>query len=345
MSALSQGDPLAGALDELWRLGCARDQDAIGSLRDRLAGRRLRVLVAGEAKRGKSTLVNALLGRPVLPAGVLPLTALATTVRYGQQDAATAEFADGRTETFPVGALDDLVTERGNPGNWRRLRAVTVLTDAPVLARGVELVDTPGTGSVHGHNTIEAEASLATMDSAVFVLTADPPVSGSECELITRVAALSVEMFVVLNKADRLGGDELAEVLAFTARVVSEAAGRVVRIYPVSAGAALSCQGDAGFAAFAADFAAYLERAGPADLRRSAEGHASRIAASLRDEAALARRPPRCGARRYRSGCRRSPRSSPPCATSAGTRPAWPPRSRSGCSPARPGAVRGTRCG
>jgi len=46
----------------------------IASLRDRLASRRLRVLVAGEAKRGKSTLVNALLGRPLLPTGVPPLT-------------------------------------------------------------------------------------------------------------------------------------------------------------------------------------------------------------------------------------------------------------------------------
>lgn len=42
--------------------------------------RRLGVLVAGEAKRGKSTLVNPLLGRPVLPTGVIPVTAVATTV-------------------------------------------------------------------------------------------------------------------------------------------------------------------------------------------------------------------------------------------------------------------------
>jgi len=43
--------------------------------------------------------------------------------------------------------LEDLVTERGNPGNCRGLASVTVAVDAPILARGVELVDTPGTGS------------------------------------------------------------------------------------------------------------------------------------------------------------------------------------------------------
>src|ERR1022692_2490633 len=210
MSAIEPSDPLAAALAELFVLGSAQDRETITSLRDRLAARRLRVLVAGEAKRGKSTLVNALLGRPVLPTGVLPLTALATTVRRGSHDAVIAGFADGRTETFPVSALDDLVTERGNPGNRRGLRAVTVLANTPLLARGVELVDTPGLGSIHEHNTIAAGAALVTMDAAVLVLTADPPVSGSERGLIASVAELSVEMFVVLNKVDHLGGTELA---------------------------------------------------------------------------------------------------------------------------------------
>jgi ribosome biogenesis GTPase A len=74
---------LASALGELAALGTPRDAEQIAALRGRLDAARLRVLVVGEAKRGKSTLVNALLGREVLPAGVTPLTAVATTVRYG----------------------------------------------------------------------------------------------------------------------------------------------------------------------------------------------------------------------------------------------------------------------
>lgn len=73
------------------------------------------MLVAGEAKRGKSTLVNAMLGRSVLATGVLPMTALATTVQHGEPSAVKATFTDGRTETLPLTGLDDLVTERGNP--------------------------------------------------------------------------------------------------------------------------------------------------------------------------------------------------------------------------------------
>jgi hypothetical protein len=170
------------------------------------------------------------------------------------------------------------------------LSSVSVSVRAPLLARGIELVDTPGTGSVFGHNTGEAEAALRTMDAALFVLTADPPVSASERELIAEVATLSVTMFVVLNKADRLSWDDLAEVLEFTAEVTDRAAGRPVRIYPMSARDALEGTGDAGFEAFAADFIAYLDHGRTADLRRAVAGHARRLACALRDEVLVERK-------------------------------------------------------
>ena len=149
-------EALAGALDELAVLGTGEDRERIAVLRDRLDAARLRVLVAGEAKRGKSTLINALLGCAVLPTGVTPLTAVATTVRYGDDPHAEVRFADGHQEKQPLSALPDLVTERGNPANRRRIAAATVYLDAPLLADGVELVDTPGTGSVFAWDTAAA---------------------------------------------------------------------------------------------------------------------------------------------------------------------------------------------
>ena len=284
---------LAAALDGLAALGTDRDREQIAALRDRLDAARLRVLVAGEAKRGKSTLINALLGRPVLPAGVTPLTAVATTVRYGDDPHAEVRYADGHEEKQPLTALPDLVTERGNPGNRRRIAGVTVYLDAPVLAGGVELVDTPGTGSVYEWDTAAAHAALDTMDAAVFVLTADPPVSAAERELYAKVTGLSVTTFTVLNKADHLDERDLAEASEFTRRVLAEAAafpGREHgRVYVMSSRAALD-GGDPGFDEFAADFTAYLASHRVADLRASAIAQARRIARSLLDEVALTRR-------------------------------------------------------
>ena len=285
---LNRGDVLDKTLEDLAALGNERDREQLAALRDRLAAARLRVLVAGEAKRGKSTLINALLGRPVLPSGVTPLTAVATTVRYGEDPGAEVRFGDGHEEKYPLAALGDLVTERGNPRNRRGIAAVTAFVDAPVLAGGVELVDTPGTGSVYQWDTDAAHQALETMDAAVLVLTADPPVSASERELLAKVGDLSVRTFAVLNKADHLDAADLAEAAEFTRRVLADA-GHAGPVYPMSARAALD-GGDPGFAAFADDFAAYLASRGRCDLAVSAAGHARRIARSLLDEVALTRR-------------------------------------------------------
>ncbi len=281
---------LESALDGLAELAEAPDRETLAALRDRLNAARLRVLVVGEAKRGKSTLVNALLGREVLPVGVTPLTAVAATVTQGTDEGLEVAFADSRTGHYPLAALEDFGTERGNPANTRGVTSITARLDAPLLARGMEIVDTPGTGSVHAHNTATADSVMPTMDAAIFVLTADPPVSASERELLGRVRELSVTTFVVLNKADYLDAAGLAEAVEFTERVAREATGEAVWVYPVSARAALSATGDAGFAKFAADFAAYLATGRTADLQRSAVGQLRRVADSLLDEVMLAQR-------------------------------------------------------
>jgi len=290
MRAAELPDALTSALDELAGLADESDTAVLTALRERLRAARLRVLVVGEAKRGKSTLVNALLGREVLPTGVTPLTAVPTTVTHGTGEAMEVAFTDGRTAHCPLSALGKFGTEHGNPGNSRGVAAITVRLDSPILARGVEIVDTPGTGSVHAHNTAAADGVLPTMDAAIFVLTADPPVSAAERDLLERVHGLSVTTFVVLNKADYTDAAGLAEAVGFTERIAGQAVGAPVRVYPVSARAALSDAGDAAFAAFAADFGAYLDTGRTADLRRSAAGQLGRVASAGIDEIALARR-------------------------------------------------------
>jgi ribosome biogenesis GTPase A len=57
--------------------------DEIRTLRERTAGGRFYVACLGQFKRGKSTLINALIAEPVLPTGVAPITSIPTIVRYG----------------------------------------------------------------------------------------------------------------------------------------------------------------------------------------------------------------------------------------------------------------------
>lgn len=270
------GDPAATALQQRW------------------AGRRFRILIAGEAKRGKSTLVNALIGRPLLPTGVTPLTALPVTVHHGDSEKLVVTFGTNRVETRPVADLSAVATESGNPGNRLGITDLTLTTRAPLLSGNVELVDTPGVGTVYQQSSAAATAALDTMDAAILVLTADPPISASERALLSQLRDKSMAVFCVLNKADRLDAGELDEVTAYTRTVLDDALGRTVPIYPCTARAALdpdpTVAARSGLGALTAALRDYLGARRERDLNASIAGHAGRLCERYLDNALLTRR-------------------------------------------------------
>jgi hypothetical protein len=196
------------------------------SLRERLAEGRFYVACVGQFKRGKSTLLNALIGRPVLPTGVVPVTAVVTVVRHGNALGARVRFADAAWRACAVEALAEYVSEPGNPGNRKGVTGVEVFVPSPLLASGLCLVDTPGVGSVHAAATAATREFVPHVDAALVVLGADPPISGEELSLLRGVARETAEFVFVLNKADRSPDAERAEAIAFIRRVLGDALGR-----------------------------------------------------------------------------------------------------------------------
>src|SRR6266496_98490 len=258
----TEATPLEASLAQLGDaadlLGLPDVAGQVGEASRRLAGLELEVAVVGEFKRGKSTLLNALIQVEVLPAGVLPLTAVPTVLERGDPVCLVA-FGDGHTEEHDLGAVGEFVTEERNPGNRLGVQRVVVRLHAPLLDEGVRLVDTPGVGSVLEHNTRATDAYLPSLDAAILVTSADPPISRGERAFLERVAEQAVRLFVVLNKADYLSGEELQRTVEFTGRVVGEVVPAWPGpVYPLSARPGV---GDpAGLARFAKDLRRFLER-------------------------------------------------------------------------------------
>ena len=120
-----------------------------GELMAKLAEDRFTLAVLGQFKRGKSSLMNALIGRDLLPVGALPLTSAITVLRFGPTERLLIyreNVALPFPEEFPVQRLAEFVTEKENPGNCKRVKTAIVELPLPFLRRGVEFVDTPGIG-------------------------------------------------------------------------------------------------------------------------------------------------------------------------------------------------------
>ena len=84
----------------------------------RLAEDRFNLMVVGRFSRGKSTLMNAILGGNHLPTGIVPLTSVITTVRYGSRKQVVLNFTDrSLRREVPLPQLADYVTQQANAGN------------------------------------------------------------------------------------------------------------------------------------------------------------------------------------------------------------------------------------
>jgi GTP-binding protein EngB required for normal cell division len=193
------------------------------------------VACLGQFKRGKSSLINSLLGRALLPTGVAPVTSVATVICFGPQAHARVRVAEGWQEISPM-ALGEYVTEAGNPANCKGVRAVEVFEPAALLAAGMCLVDTPGIGSVVLENSEATREFVPQVDAALVVLGGDPPISGDELTLIRQVAEHVEKFLFVLNKADRMTAADLEQARNFTLQVLQRTfAGEPIDIFEVSA--------------------------------------------------------------------------------------------------------------
>jgi GTPase SAR1 family protein len=238
LNALSRDTDRADLLFELLRRASAQvadlgpefvgDHNQLNMLGTRLRENRCHLAVLGQFKRGKSTLVNALLGEPLLPAAVVPLTSIPTFLYGGEQLAARVLFENGQSEQQFTGEsaakltefLARYVTESANPRNRLGVRQVEASYPAFILRQGVVLIDTPGIGSTFQHNTETTVNFLPQCDAALFVVSADPPITQVEVEFLKAARRTVVRMIFILNKVDYLDTDEQEAAVAFLQQVL-----------------------------------------------------------------------------------------------------------------------------
>jgi small GTP-binding protein len=226
-------------------------EKTLTSLRDRLAEGRFQLAVLGQFKRGKSTLLNALLGEDILPSSVIPLTAIPTFIRYGQERSIHVHFQDQRKEeiypsenvNWMSRTLLGYVSENVNPKNEKGVSYVEITHPSPLLS-DVVLIDTPGIGSTHRHNTEMTLNFLPQCDAALFLVSADPPITEVEVDFLRQVREKVARVFFVLNKIDYLSESEREMALAFLKKVLAERMGIMPdgQIFPVSAKQALMAE-------------------------------------------------------------------------------------------------------
>ncbi|MFI9558610.1 dynamin family protein [Nonomuraea endophytica] len=163
------------------------------------------VVVMGEFSRGKSSLINALLGRGLLlPVNSAVTTCVVTVLRWGSREAAFVTDSSGERREIPLGELDRHVADVKNVDHL-----VTVETPAELLRDGLVLVDTPGIGGVNNAHTDATYASLSRADAILYIGSSQERLSVNELAHIEKAFAACPVVVTAITKAESVFDPDL----------------------------------------------------------------------------------------------------------------------------------------
>ncbi|MEM1254594.1 MAG: dynamin family protein [Cyanobacteria bacterium P01_H01_bin.21] len=191
------------------KLGLTRHIRTLKSTAEQLQQGKYRIVVLGEMKRGKSTLVNALVGEVLLPSDVNPCTALLSLLRHGPERRVTLHYNNGKSPK--VIDFDTFCADYTIAADEARQLETSVFPDIshvviecpnPLLASGLEIVDTPGLNDTEARNQ-QVLGYLNEAQAAVFVMDATQPITLDERRYLQNYVR-DLNCFYVVNGWDRI---------------------------------------------------------------------------------------------------------------------------------------------
>jgi GTPase Era involved in 16S rRNA processing len=173
------------------------------------------VAILGQFKAGKSSFINSLIGKDVLPVGVIPVTTVITRLRFGPKEKAIITYFDGKTSEIPLDGVDQYISELKNQANKKNVEVVDIELPSLEAYNGLRFVDTPGLGSVFRYNTEMSEDWLPEVGCAIVTISSDRPLSENDLNLIRELMEYTPRVVLLLSKVDLLSEEQQQQVVRF----------------------------------------------------------------------------------------------------------------------------------
>ncbi len=192
------------------------------------------VAILGQFKAGKSSFINSLIGKSVLPVGVIPVTTVITRLQYGEKEQAVVRYFDGNTSEIAINDIEAFTSEAENPSNKKNVEVVDIELPSLRDYAGLRLVDTPGLGSVFKYHVETSENWLPQVGTALLAISSDRPLSENDVQLIRELTRHTPNIVLLLTKTDLLSPEQQNEVIEFFERTIQRELNRRLPIYVYS---------------------------------------------------------------------------------------------------------------
>lgn len=198
------------------RLSMEGQATELKNLEERLKNHIFSVGIMGEFRRGKSTVINALLGQEIVPADIVPCSATLNYVKWNVNKGAEIYFKDGTVQSVDVEDLAKYVTKitKESEKVSATVEKAVVYYPCQFCQNGVQIIDTPGLNDDERMSDI-SEKVIPTLDAIIMVIVPDSPFSQSEAEFVrNKVMASDLGRIIfIVNKIDTIDEDDRDRLL------------------------------------------------------------------------------------------------------------------------------------
>jgi len=209
------------------------------------------ITVLGEFKRGKSTLINALIKNPLLPSDVTPTTATINVIKHSHEKGMTIFMQNGDNIKCELSeeTLQNYTFEKGEA--FQDIHHIDLQLDLHHLNEKVVLVDTPGVGDLNEHRLDVTYSYIPRSNLVMFVFDATTPIRKTELDYLqdTVLKLKFGEIIFVANFIDRLDEEEMEETMDYMeTRLKKVMKEESFTIFPISSREAMKNPHDPDFA-------------------------------------------------------------------------------------------------
>lgn len=196
----------------------------IGQLEHKWNKKELTLAFLGHFSAGKSSLINALCGGPLLPSGPLPTTANAAIIRSGERRAEitlhpTSEAAHKQGDDSDLSSeqrklvlapeeMEEALARYCKDGE--AYATVEIWGDIPLLRRGGAFLDTPGVDSTDAAHASATDAALHLADIVFYVMDYNHVQSETNLAFAKSLSDLGKPLVLIVNQVDKHREKELS---------------------------------------------------------------------------------------------------------------------------------------
>lgn len=210
----------------------------IAQLFDRVSSNTVTIMVCGEYKRGKSSIVNAIVGEQICPVDDCITTSSVSLIKYGARPRVIRHFLSGdnkvATESVDIDSIEKF--SKGSSINTDNTILLEIEIPNEKLKSGLAILDTPGIGGLDPRHLTLTTFALTKADSVFFVADAQEPISASELSFIKeKISPFGTNIKIILNKIDLLTDDEVLSLVKDTqAKVKANCQAVAIDVIPTS---------------------------------------------------------------------------------------------------------------